>query len=90
MRSSTSLKVLPSLVQSHAFLDCLLLPAQLEALPIFATEDAGDAIVSDRDAMCLKAGLLLPSDATLQPLVQRADAALYAAKAAGRGQLAVA
>lgn len=33
---------------------------------------------------------LLPSDATLQPLVQRADAALYAAKAAGRGQLAVA
>ncbi len=31
---------------------------------------------------------LQPGDADLQPLVQRADAALYAAKAAGRGQLA--
>ena len=33
---------------------------------------------------------LQAADADLQPLVQRADAALYAAKAAGRGQLATA
>ena len=33
---------------------------------------------------------LQADDADLQPLVQRADAALYAAKAAGRGQLATA